>query len=417
LRLDGRLSSCCGGTAWTVGTTREREPKATLSWLRPVLPLVGITRVANVTWLDHVGVPTWMVVRPLAKSLSVSQGKGLTNELAICSGLMESIELHHAETFQPSICWRSLDDSVDDPVFVPIAQLPVLPSASLRGDMMLDWTLSTDLMMGDSVFLPWELFDLDFTKNPRPASLFISSSSGLASGNSRDEAILHALCEVIERDQIAFWMLRRHYAKKSRPTMIRLESIDDPWATNILANCAEAGISVYLWYCAEDLEIPTFKCAVVDRFGRTLFAQQAGGSGAHPRKEIALARALTEALQSRLTHIAGSRDDLYWSRYRDSIPSTSVRAVKSYERYDAEGSIEYGDIQSIDGDVSISSLNQGILRELELCGLARALFVNLTDEALGIPVVFVSVPGLESNIAHSHYVPNARAMDFLVALE
>ncbi len=58
---------------------------------------MGITRVANVTGLDRIGIPVVMVCRPNARSLAVSQGKGIDIDAATVSGLMESVELYHAE--------------------------------------------------------------------------------------------------------------------------------------------------------------------------------------------------------------------------------------------------------------------------------------------------------------------------------
>src|SRR5437868_3461455 len=69
------------------GTVRADAVANSLARARAVMPALGITRLANVTGLDHVGVPTWMAVRPLALSLSVSQGKGLTHDLAKISAL------------------------------------------------------------------------------------------------------------------------------------------------------------------------------------------------------------------------------------------------------------------------------------------------------------------------------------------
>src|SRR5687768_18616303 len=79
------------------GTVRYRDPADTLAWIRPLLPAFGITRIANVTGLDRIGIPVWMCIRPDARCLSVSQGKGVTDELAQISAIMESIELYHAE--------------------------------------------------------------------------------------------------------------------------------------------------------------------------------------------------------------------------------------------------------------------------------------------------------------------------------
>ena len=42
----------------------------------------GVTRLADVTDLDRLGVPVFQAVRPWGLSLSVHQGKGLTSESA-----------------------------------------------------------------------------------------------------------------------------------------------------------------------------------------------------------------------------------------------------------------------------------------------------------------------------------------------
>src|SRR5258708_7120677 len=73
------------------GTIREVAARETLARLRPLLAGFGITRLANITGLDTIGIPVWTVVRPLGLSLSVSQGKGITHELATVSGIMECI--------------------------------------------------------------------------------------------------------------------------------------------------------------------------------------------------------------------------------------------------------------------------------------------------------------------------------------
>lgn len=79
------------------GTRRSCPPFSTINKVTTLSKVMGVTRIANVTGLDFVGVPVVMVVRPKSKSLSVSQGKGLSLDAAKASGLMESIELYHAE--------------------------------------------------------------------------------------------------------------------------------------------------------------------------------------------------------------------------------------------------------------------------------------------------------------------------------
>ena len=83
--------------AYLDGTHRSIDPAETVRRIKPFMADFGITRVANVTGLDWVGIPVVTVSRPNSRSLSVSQGKGLTLDAAIASGIMEAIELHYAE--------------------------------------------------------------------------------------------------------------------------------------------------------------------------------------------------------------------------------------------------------------------------------------------------------------------------------
>ena len=46
------------------GTHRTVEPAITLERLRPLLPIIGVTRVAAITGLDVIGLPVVMVERP-----------------------------------------------------------------------------------------------------------------------------------------------------------------------------------------------------------------------------------------------------------------------------------------------------------------------------------------------------------------
>ena len=117
----------CGEKLCIDGTHRARTLEDTLAWVTPQLARFGITRVANVTGLDHIGIPVVMVVRPNGKSLSVSQGKGLTMDAAKASGIMESIEAHHAENIDLPVrfeTYRRLErtESVVDVTLLPQLQ-------------------------------------------------------------------------------------------------------------------------------------------------------------------------------------------------------------------------------------------------------------------------------------------------------
>lgn len=81
------------------GTHRTISPSETLARMKPYLAPMGITRVANVTGLDTIGIPVFMACRPNSRSLAVSQGKGLDLDAARASAVMESVEGYRAEAW------------------------------------------------------------------------------------------------------------------------------------------------------------------------------------------------------------------------------------------------------------------------------------------------------------------------------
>ena len=83
------------------GTIRAKKAGETYRRILPIAEKIGVTRVANVTGLDYLGIPVAIAIRPDSQHLSVSQGKGSSILLAKVSALMESIELWHAENLPP----------------------------------------------------------------------------------------------------------------------------------------------------------------------------------------------------------------------------------------------------------------------------------------------------------------------------
>jgi ribosomal protein S12 methylthiotransferase accessory factor len=150
-----------------------------------------------------------MVVRPLARSLTVSQGKGISHDLALVSGVMECIELHHAEHFVPRGHLASLRDSWRSPRYVDVMSLAIRNDTNVNREYECEWIAAFDINGTGTKYVPRDLIDLDFCKPGRP--FVISSSNGLASGNTFAEAVLHGLCELVERDQLSFWLVQHNF--------------------------------------------------------------------------------------------------------------------------------------------------------------------------------------------------------------
>ncbi|WP_394825866.1 YcaO-like family protein [Pendulispora albinea] len=393
------------------GTHRTVAPEVTLARVRPLMPVLGITRIANVTGLDTIGLPVVMVTRPNAKSLSVAQGKGATLAAAQASGLMEAVESHHAENITLPLKLASYKQLGFGHRLIDVAELPRYAQGSFHGDQRTLWIEGVDLQDGGPRWLPFALVHTDFTLPLPPGSgTFLMSSSGLASGNHLLEAMCHGLCELIERDAVTLWRVLPLEAR--RATRVDLDTVDDALCRDVLERYARAGIAVTVWDATSDIGVATFHAIIVDREPNPQRRiGPMGGMGCHPSRSIALLRALTEAAQSRLTIIAGARDDVFTQQL---APDTYLQALhRSHDEATAPGPrASFAATPSQDHERFEDDLGW-ILERLQSRGLTEAVAVNLTKPELGVPVVRVVVPGLEALNDLPGYCPGRRARALL----
>jgi YcaO-like protein with predicted kinase domain len=98
-------------TGYWTGTHRLVAPEETLERVQRFFPVMGITRVADITGFDTIGIPVIAVCRPNSRSVVVSLGKGLDVMAARASGVMESIEAFMAERIVRPLIIGSVDDT------------------------------------------------------------------------------------------------------------------------------------------------------------------------------------------------------------------------------------------------------------------------------------------------------------------
>jgi YcaO-like protein with predicted kinase domain len=387
------------------GTERTVTPGETVARAQRVLEAVGVSRVADITGLDHIGIPVAAAYRPNARSVSVSQGKGVSLEAAMASAIMEAIEGYHAERVDLPLKLASPREMAARPDAVALGRLS-RTTTPLHGDAKLLWVEGFDLKQGETRWVPLETILTDFT---RPAvgcsGSFLMSSNGLASGNHLLEAVSHAICELIERDANTLW----HFSSAAHRDSKRLElaSVTEPTVERLLERLSAADVLVGVWETTTDIGIPCFICQIGDRRARLLPLPPSHGSGCHPRKEVALARAITEAAQGRLTRIAAVREDLDDRLYSPATASELCERLllllerqtptRSFEAVPTFTSATFAE----DVDLEISSLS-GV-------GLESVIMVDLTRPEFEIPVVKLVVPGLEGIAEVPTYVPGVRA--------
>lgn len=399
------------------GTHRTTDPAATVARVWAHRRTMGITRIADVTGLDRVGVPVTMVTRPNARSLAVNQGKGLTLDAARASGLMEAAETFHAEHPRLPLrlsSWRHLREELET---VDCHRLPRHPYGSFDDDRMLLWASGVDLRTGAPVQLPYELVHTHYTTLALPgAGAFLASSNGLASGNHPLEAVLHGLYEVVERDATVLWELSD--TAQQDATAVDLRTVTDPGCRRVLDRFAEAGLVVACWEQTSDIGTAVFAVEVIDSADGMDGVPAAAGMGAHHDATVALARALTEAAQSRLTAIAGSRDDQPPSAYAVAHdPATLALHRAELQRVNAQATRSFAQAPHAVRDTLDEDLAQ-LLDALAAAGLDHVVAVDLSRPDLGIDVVRVVVPGLEHlAFAHEEFVPGKRALAVLEATD
>jgi ribosomal protein S12 methylthiotransferase accessory factor len=366
---------------------------------------MGITRIADVTGLDSIGIPVVMVVRPNSRSLSVSQGKGVDLDSATASGLMESIELHTAERLDLSPRMASAATlRRERQAMLDVESLARPTWTRWHPDLEIRWVSGTNLLTGRTMWVPYEGVHVDgVTPHDAHTGVVAVTSNGLASGNHLAEAIVHGLCEVVERDAMALLSARPPAERAAR--RIDPATVDDDECRRLLDLYDEAGVEVGIWDATSDVGIACLAVAITERdpspFRRIPLAR---GAGCHPSAPIALSRALTEAAQCRLTVIAGSRDDHLPSSYQQLRDPARVAAMGPMPARPTS----FADVPSVSAATVIHDLDHVVAR-VRAVGVRQIAVVDLSPAELPVSVVRVLVPGLEGMSDVVGYVPGSRA--------
>ena len=169
-------------------------PEQTLSLVEPYLDVLGIDGV-----IEHrgaVGIYIFEVVRRNACSGYLNLGKGFTSMADQASAIMEAVEMSLVE--MPLISGL-LAQPGDAERIVRFRTLT--PDGSPHPSPSHQYVLPAEnLTSGSSCYVLDS--DIFFQKAFASDSPLTSLTNGLASGNTEDEAILHSLYELIERDAI-----------------------------------------------------------------------------------------------------------------------------------------------------------------------------------------------------------------------
>lgn len=388
--------------------------------------------------MDRLRIPNYSAILPGTEdSIWVYTGKGPTRAAAKASALMETIERYSslpANYCRPFIrgSYFQLSKSFNKVLHPSEVIEPVHQTYNDR-ESIIDFVPGFDILNNEAVLVPAQLALSRYTADfPATNAFEYSHTNGLASGNVMEEAICHALCEVIERDAVSiadlcassipYSILQRirsslkntEHNGYSLSEILENKFVDDfsiyqdidisEVASDfnpikfLIKRFDHVGIPLLIKdITQEDIGLPTFVASSVEWLNHD-YGYFAKGYGSHPDAKVALVRAISESSQTRAVNIQGARDDLKKIHYKENdeiykrkwqfIPTSSLNGKNRHMKEICEiKSYTHSDVLD---DIKL------ILNRLKKAGLRRAIVVDLTNPKLGIPVVRVIVPGLET---------------------
>jgi len=381
------------------------SPAALLRDLTSKFELLGITRLASQTGLDRTGIACYAAIRPNSLTIASHQGKGMDETSAKLSAIMEAAEYAVAEAPETPGSTMSLATLREAEVDT-LNTASLLPQGySIDPDLSVRWVTGTDRTTGAPVLVPYDAVVLGVA----PADLLpiSQSTNGLAAGTSLDGALLHALCELIERDAVCLWGFKSDGAALA--TAIAPEAFADPGVDGLVAQIGRAGYRIHLFDQTTNVGVPVIYAVMSPADGPEKHFDAASGAACHPVAAVAARKAIVEAAQTHVTNIAGARDDIVDAQY-DTGLSRSIKVLT--EAQPASRPAPAG----FTGLVSPASFLDFVQRGLSRAGLKRIVTVRLGSERLGIEVVKAFVPGLEDRLTNKHWRPGVRAASAMLGV-
>ncbi len=292
-----------------------------------------------------------------------SYGKGLSPEAARASCLMEVVE--RISSF--CSCEGNLLPDYRQPHHLLHERYSDLAAGGLTAldpnCMRLDVTYQDEPLYwlqglnsaGSDIYLPAQAVFL--FPNLDEVSLFSSlGSTGLASGNTLEEAKLSALLEIIERDADS--------TVPFDPTACFRLHTDNPHLLPLFEAYARQGIQINFQEITTQFGIPAFRCFVTAAGGEII-----RGTGAHLDGRKAVMAALTE---TPYPFPSGPPSE-------PGLPGLLRRRFENLPNYDTNS----------------SARNLALLEDVLKAHGFMPLYVDLTRGDVAIPVVKAIVPGLE----------------------
>ena len=409
------------------GIERLVPATETLVRVEKVAESLGVTRLADITGLDRIGIPVYSSVVPdSADALSVYNGKGTRPIDAKAGALMEAIERQTAlKTRLPFVegSFSKLRESkhVLDPGRINEELAP-----SYSENRIYSWSEGHDIVSDEPCLVPTKFAGYFWNDVPHPACFVLTNTNGLASGNCREEAVCHALCELAERDAWTMVELGAHQMPRERRSLaLGVEAKDgrddlemfpcvDLGSNELLEKFRRADLFPVVRDITSNLGVPSFFASVADE-SISGYPMAHSGFGAHPNAAVAVRRALVELAQSRCVDIQAVREDILPPGAIAAHFALHTRRINIINRDSwyfgrSKHLRKLSDVPSY-SFATIEEDLQFLMQRFAACGLDQIIVIDFTPNLTTHSVVRVIVPGIESwALDHGRLGP--RAVEF-----
>ncbi|MDI9633183.1 MAG: YcaO-like family protein [Methanolinea sp.] len=376
------------------GTHRAAHPRDTEKAARPLMDAVGVEKIVDLGKKDRLGIPCLAARRRRAPrgASRLLPGTGRTRLLARVAAMVAAIERSFGE-YQGQPLETDSYEALSSRGAIDPRSL-ILPRPLPAGEV-LHWSEGWDLLAGEGVLVPSNAVFHPYVSRGLAAQLFQSDPVGLACGNTREEAILHGLLEVLERDAMSRAERRRDMGRK-----IVVDT--GGFARELLEKFTAAGIDIHLWLLDGRTRAPVVAAAADDTQQKDPGLLVMGAS-CHTDPEIAVERALLDVAFSRASYLSGEistpQRDMFLSRAGYERMKRINREWFAPAPEVSLSSIPGCSTTFIDGDIA------ALLDDLRHW-TGRVCVVDLKPPPL--PVVRVVVPGLEVSHHHKDRVATGR---------
>jgi ribosomal protein S12 methylthiotransferase accessory factor len=394
------------------GIVRVVPAEETIRRMTPVAQSLGVTRLADITGLDRIGLPVYTSVVPDSyDTLSVYNGKGLRREDARAGALMEAIERQTALRTRLPMVEGSVAELRRTNRLVDPQDINHQLASDYSEAKTYSWVKGFDLVSQEACLVPARLAGFLWDDVPYRSCFTISDTTGLAAGNNRVEAIVHAICELIERDswtfadlgccQMPFVRRKIVYGRTAGEGEDDLDFYPcvnlDP-EDKVVQRFHEAGLQPIARNITSSIGIPTIFATVVDESIDGL-PMAHSGLGCGLTATGALHRALTEAAQSRCIDIQAVREDIADRAMTEDAFSLHTRRVSSISKH--HWTLNAGTRRCDLADLpsrSFATIEEDLeylVSRLDAVGLSEIIVVDFTPDITTHSVVRVLIPGIE----------------------